>query len=51
MVRKELGEEGREGSASYSGVARLRGRKFCLGVELAIELRLDSGMVHTVETD
>jgi len=39
MAREELGVEGWEDSASSSREERLRGRNFCLGVEVRVELR------------
>ena len=53
MAQEERGVEGGEDSASSSREETLRERNLCLGVEVAVELRSDSGslMVHTVDSD
>jgi hypothetical protein len=51
MAQEEREVLNREDSASSSREERLRERKFCLDVEDAVELRLDSDswMAHTTE--
>jgi hypothetical protein len=52
-VWEKRGVEGREDSSSSSRAERFRERNFCLGVELAVKILLESGsgVVHKVDRD
>ena len=53
MAREELGVEGKKNSASSWRQERPGKQKFCIGMELVVESRLDSRsqMVHTRAVD
>jgi hypothetical protein len=53
MSHETCGVEDGKDSNSSSRKEKLRGRNSCLGVEVAVDLRLDSGlqMVETVDKD